>query len=184
MKAAEKNLLLAVRNRLRLATGSGGAGYAPEQCQVEALDEAPAVASDLYIIVGPMGWQPGPRHRSSGGVRDLIYSVGLFVAKRITDVPRDRRRDAFALRSGSLNDEIDKCFSVIDWKYEVITAANALILAEFGSSEGFIHPLVFEGMDAKPRTLPGEFFGASNEKAAGLGRLVRFGKARRITTLT
>ena len=183
MKTAEKNLLLATRNTLRTAIANGGAGYSHAQCNIEPEDQAPAVAGDTYVIVGPMGWQPGPRHGSSGGCRDLIYSVGIFVAKRITSVPRDRQRDAFALRAGALNDEIDKCFAAIDWNQTLIAAANALILEEAGSAEIFIHPLVFAGMDAKPRILPGEFFGAGNESAAGLGRLVRFGGARRITSL-
>lgn len=183
MRSAEKNLLLAVRNLLRTAVASGGAGYSEDQCNIETDDDAPAIQGPLYVIVGAMGWRPGPRHGTSGGVRDLIYSVSVFVAKRITSVPRDRREQAFVLGSGSLNDEIDKCFQVIDWKYEVVTAANALILKETGSQEGFVHPLVFSGMEARPRILPGEFFGASSESAAGMGRLVRFDGARRLTSL-
>lgn len=183
MKTAEKNLLLAVRNLLQTAVVSGGAGYSTSQCQIEATDDAPATVGDVYVIVGPLGWQPGPRHRTSGTVRDLIYSVGIMVAKRITHVPRDRQDQAFAIQAASLNAELDKCFAVIDWSWALTAAANVLILADAGSSEGFIHPLVFEGMDAKPRILGGEFFGAGKEPAAGLGRLMRFGMARRITTI-
>ncbi len=186
MKTAEKNLLLAVRNRLRTAIGSGGAGYTDAQCQIEAFTDegCPAMTADTYIVVGPLGFRPGPRHNTSGGVRDLIYSVGIFVVKRSTATPTDRERNLFALNSGSLSDEVDKCFQVIDWKYEVTAAANVLILAEASSSEGFIHPLVFVGADPKPKHLGPEFFQAkAGSQPVGMGRLFRFDHARRITTI-
>ncbi len=174
-EAAEKSLLLATRNRLISV-----AGYTSRQCAIEADDDAPATTGDLYVIVGPQGYRPGPRNGSSGFVSDLVFSIGVFVALRITAVPRDRHEMPYVLGTQTINKEIEKVLACVDWQWGLTSAANTLLTAETGTTYGFMHPLVFESVDAKPRILPGEFFGASNEAAAGMGRLVRFGGARRI----
>ncbi|MGH8743511.1 MAG: hypothetical protein ACREUY_04455 [Burkholderiales bacterium] len=180
MKAAEKNLMLAARNQLRLPQPTGG-GYAADQCDVEFDEMAPATVGDIYLAVIPGGWRPGPRHNTSGGVNDLVYSVLVAVVRRIGNVPRDRRRDVFLNNLNTLDDDIDKVYSALDWKYEVMNAANALILTDTTSTQGFIEPLRLVGDVGRPRLVDAEFFGGK-EGVAGMMRILPFGGARRITT--
>lgn len=176
MKAGEKNLLLAVRNRLRSVNS-----WTHAQCEIELDEAAPATTGDLYAIVMPGGWRPGPRHNTSGGVNDLVYSVDVAVAKRIANVPRDRMRDVFLNNLGNLSEELDLVYQAIDWKYEVNDAANALILAETESTEGFIEPLRFASIERRPRIVGGEIFAAKGGASAGMVRVISFTGARRIT---
>lgn len=177
MLAAEKNLMLAVRDALRVA-----GPYTESECQIEMDEQAPATTGATYIVVTTGGWQPGPRHQTAGGVNDLIYAVNVGVVKRAGATPRDRRRNLFFGNLSSLNAEIDKVFTAIDFNYNVMNAANALILTETGSTNGFIRPLTFHGMDRQPRVVPAEFFaGSPGENAAAMMRTISFGGARRIT---
>lgn len=173
--SAEKNLLLGVRNRLRT-----GVPYTNAQCQIEPDDDAPAIVGDVYCIVGAQGYRPGPRNATGGQVSDLVFSVGIFVAMRITAVARDRREQTFVEGTRTLNKELEKVAELLNWNWTLVSEVNTLLTAETGTA-GFMHPLVFESIDPKPRILGGEFFGSDYEGAAGMGRLMRFGGARRIT---
>lgn len=178
MRAAEKSLLIAVRDQLRAVCQ-----YAGGQCNIEYDDQvAPATTGDLFVVVTTGGWVPGPRHGTCGGVDDFVYSVNVGVVRRIGHVPRDRRTDEVYLRNLSgLAAEVDKIVMAVDWKYQVIMErANPLILAETSSNYGFIHPLVFKNVTQTPEIVGGEVFGAEG-KTAGLKRTVSFGAARRIT---
>ena len=177
MRVAEKSLLLATQNRLRTICG-----YTDPQCQIEYDEQAPAVTGDTYVIVMTGGWSPGPRHRTCGGVNDLLYAIDVGVVKRVSSVPRDRLRNVFFRNLSGLTEEIDKIYEAIDFEYDLINAASALITAETESTEGFVEALKFTGMDRRPRIVPGELFGAPNNEAAGLMRVINFGGARRITT--
>lgn len=181
MKYGETALLLAVRNVLRLATDQGGAGFGELQCEIEYDEMAPGTVGDVYLAVMPGGWRPGPRHNSSGGVHDLVYGVDVVVIKRVGNVPRDRMRETFLSNVDSLNVEIDRIVTAIDFKYLVNTVANTLIEEKNGSTEKFIEPLKLSGIDKRPRAAPGELFGG-NDTNAGLLRTVFFHGARRITT--
>lgn len=183
MKAAEKCLLIAMRDRLRLPEADGGAGYTPEQCDIELDEMAPAVAGDVYVVVIAGGWTPGPVHNTSGGVNDLIYSASVVVIRRIGNFARDRRRNIFLGNFGNLTDEMDKVYTAIDWSQSLLTAANQLVLNEVGSSEPFCTPLRFAGMDPRPRPAPAEIFGAAaGKQPAGMMRAIHFHGCRRITT--
>lgn len=186
MRAAEKNLLLATRNRLRLpiiaaAPSTGGAGFSEEECEVEYDEMTPATAGKLYCAVMPGGWKPGPRHNTSGGVNDLLYGVDILIAVRIGNVPRDRLRNVFINNLGALDEELDKIFPVVDFNEKLRVDANTLITIENGSTEGFSENLRFVGTDQKPRLAPAEMFGSANNPSAGLMRVLHFHGARRIT---
>lgn len=185
MRAAEKNLLIAVRDRLRSVND-----WTDEQCQVEHDEVAPAVAGNLYVVVMTGGWTPGPRHRTSGGVSDLIYSVDVSVAKRVANVPKDRLRNVFLHNLDSLDEELDKVYRVVDWggepdedgDYPLMRLANALILEETGSEQGFVEPLKFSSIERRPRIVGGELFSAkSGQPQVGMVRTMSFTGARRIT---
>lgn len=179
MKAAEKCLLLAIRNQLRAAPAS----FANSECEVEFDEMSPGTVSGTYLAVMPGGWVAGPRHKSSGLVNDLVYGADILVVKRIAHVPRDRRRDVFLKNLDSLDAEIDKVYAAIDFNYSLLAAANLLIKNETTSTEGFTEPLKFVGVDRRPRLAPAELFAAKpGEQAAGLIRVVSFHGARRITS--
>ena len=175
MLASEKNLLLAVRNRLRTV-----AQYANAICDIEFDEMAPAIIGDTYVIVMPGGWNAGPRHNTCGGVDDLVYSIRIAVVKRVTAVPRDRMRGIFYALSSSINAEFDKIHPVVDFNYTTMNAANTLITAETASVEGFIIPLRFSSMGPL-RLVSGEMFAGTTEDRAGLMRTAVYGGARRIT---
>ena len=176
MLEGEKSLLIATRDRIR-EQGQ----YKDYECEIEFDDQAPAVASDLYVVVTTGGWQPGPRHATAKGVNDLVYSVNVTIVRKAGATPRDRRRNIFFRNLSSLTVEIDKVYTAIDWNLDLMKLANDLIRTATGSTQGFIHPLVFSGMDRQPRIVPGEFFGGTGESVAGLARTITFSSARRMT---
>ncbi|MEX2176194.1 MAG: hypothetical protein WD872_17665 [Pirellulaceae bacterium] len=189
MRVAEKALLLATRNRLRLAVNvafpsTGGAGFAPEECNCEFDEIAPVTAGQRYVAVMPGGWRPGHRHNTSGGVNDLLYGVDVLVVVRAAHVPRDRTRDVFVGNLGALDEELDKIFPVIDFNEHLRNDANAIIAGESGSAEGFIENLRFVGTDPRPRLAPAELFAGRSGEVSGLMRVLHFHGARRITVKT
>lgn len=187
MRLAEKALLLATRNRLRMPLNQafpsqGGAGFSDDECQVEFDHMAPATIGKRYIAVMPGGWRPGPCHNTSGGVNDLVYGVDVLVVVRVGNVARDRLRDTFLNNVGALDEQIDKLFPVIDFNESLRNDANTIIQAEGGSTEPFIENLRFTGTDARPRLADAELFAGTTGQAAGLMRVIHFHGARRITT--
>lgn len=177
MLAAEKCLLLAVRERLRQECG-----YTDRQCEIEYDEQAPAITGDLYVIVMGGGWTAGPRHHTCEQINDLVYAVDVTVLQRATSVPRDRKRSLYFERFTALTEEIDKIYQAIDWNYPTImTNANAKIESLTGSTYGFIDPLRFFSIERRPRLVPGDMFDSREEHAAALARTISFGGARRIT---
>jgi hypothetical protein len=178
MKLAENNLVRAVRDRLRQA------GFAEQECDAEPSEMAPATVGKVYAAVIPAGWRPGPRHNTSGGVNDLVYAVKVAVIRRVTEVPRDRKRDIFLANLESLTADVDRVFEAIDWVYDVINLANAKIAATnvASSTYGFSEPLRLVGDVGPIRDVGPEFFGgAAGDTVAGMMRVLPFGGARRIT---
>lgn len=179
MNGGDKNLLLAVRNRLRTALTLDNA-----ECQIEHDEMAPATAGNTYVVVTPAGISPGPRHQTSGGIRDLLYAVDVTVVRRIGQIARDRVRDVYFANVDALQVVVDSVINAIDFDYTTLSAANTLILAAGGAyaSYGFVQPLTFRGADRKPRILSGEMYAASpGTGRVALARTVNFGGARRIT---
>lgn len=177
-RSGEKQLLIAVRDTLRTALS-----LTSDQCDIESDEQAASTAGKRYFCVMPNGITRGPRHSMSGGVRDQVFSVAVTCIVRIGNVPRDRRRGIFLEEFDSLGFSIDEVVDAIDWKYGVITAANADILTETSSTEGFIEPLVWMSTEAKPRHVDATIFSGTGSNAA-LARTVVFGGARRITYVT
>ena len=185
---SESALLRAVVTEIRAHNSS--ATYLARQVEYEIDELAPATVGDLYIMVIPAGVEAGPTHNTSGGVRDRLHNVDVAIALRAPKKPRDRRHEyltdfrgttsvgaQFAGHDMNINEQID-------FQNIVMTTANALILAESGSSEGFIETLKFAGL-GPIHDAPGEVFaGMPGESAAALIRTIRFRGARRIETLT
>lgn len=178
----ERALIVAVRNTLRLPIVDGGAGYSDAQCDIEPDEMAPATVGEVYVVVMCGGYQPGPRHRSSGGINDTVYGIDITVIKRIAQVPRDRHGSAYINNLSALSPEIGKVYNALDWNYDLITAANVLITANTGSVEGFMEPLKFSGIEKRPRIVGGDVLGSdAKSKAVGLARMISFHGARRMT---
>jgi len=177
---SETALLLAVRNRLR----SQVTAFTTDTCQIEYDELAPATVGDLYVVVLPGGITPGPVHNRSGTVVDEIIGIDVSVIIRIPGYPRDRRREKFIDASASLNAHLADVRKQIDWSYTINDDALTLITAQTSSTEEFIIPLRFAGIEARPRLVPSEVFAAKpGETAAGLKRGIQFRGARRIQTI-
>jgi hypothetical protein len=181
MKVSERALILAVRDALRVAFETT-VQNASDRIQAEIDEEVPATSGHEYIIVMPGGFGRSRRHLSSGGVFDLTYGVDVMVAKRVTNVPRDRRRDSWLYAADSLTPLVDLVIETVDFAYSITTAANATILEESSEDSGFIHPLVFASVDPRPRVVGPEVFLGQSQGVVGVARNVRFSDARRITS--
>ena len=181
---SESALLRAVVTEIRAHNSS--ATYLARQVEVEFDELAPATVGDLYIMVIPAGVEPGPAHNSSGGVIDKLYGVDVAMVLRAPKKPRDRRREYLTDFRGTTG--IGAHFArhefninlQIDFNYDVLGTANALILAESASTDGFMEPLKFAGL-GPIRLAPAEVFaGVPGESAAALIRTIRYRGARRI----
>lgn len=185
---SESALLRAVVTEIRAHNSS--ATYLARQVEVEIDEFAPATVGDLYIMVIPAGVEAGPTHNTSGGVIDRLYGVDVAIVLRAPKKPRDRRREYLTDFRGTTS--VGARFAQhelnieeqIDFQNIVMTTANALILAETTSAEGFTETLKFAGV-GPIREAPAEVFaGMPGESAAALIRTIRFRGARRMETLT
>ena len=176
----ESALLTAVRNQLRTVCG-----FSDAECQVEPDEMAPSVAGNRFVAVLPNGWRRGDTSNDSGGLRDKIYSVQVVLILRTTAIARDRQNDSIFLEaSKGLEKVLEDISAAIDWKYEVLNAANNIISTAGGSnaSRGFIEPLRESAIDPKPRYVNSGVFAAMPGKtSAALARTITFDGARRIT---
>lgn len=180
MLVAETELLKAVRTVLQAVTFAD-----PHYVNVEIDEKAPATAGQKYIAIQAGGTTNGKYHNPSGGVNDHLYAVDVTVAKRLTNVPRDRERDAFIFHTESLNVICEAVKTALDFRYDVLTVVNTALALLQPTQPGFFHPLVFAGIDPKPRIVTGDFFGADDEEPrAGLARKLTFNLANRITYRT
>lgn len=189
IKGTEQSLLLGVRSRLRLATGSGGAGFADKQCDIEFQQMAAAVAPDIFVCISPAQFEPTGTHGTSGTIRDVLVGCDVTVYVRTAHIARDRQRNPFALGTTTLQDQVDKIFDVVDWKYEVITAANVILaVAPYSSTAVFEEPLKFAGMSEPQEVdVSGVFAAAPPSGArtaiAAMARTIRFRNARRTVVI-
>jgi len=179
MTGGETALLRAVRTRLQAALT--GSAY---EVNIEIDEQGPATAAQKYVAIVPGGFSPGSYHNPSGGIYDFKYAVDVFVVMRITNVPRDRERDAFMFFLESVSSICEAVIVALDYRYDVTDTANVLLAAEQPGTLGFIHPLVLRDIDPKPRVVPAEVFGAGKETRAGMSRRISFGNAHRVVYRT
>jgi len=174
---SESALARAVRDQIRL-----NSAYNDRDVDVELDEVVPPVKGELYIIVIPAGIEAGPTHESSGCVIDELFSIDIVVIRRSPRVPSDRERKLFIAITRSFEVDRRNILSAVDFSYSVLTAANAYILAEESSSEGFIEPLK-QASVGRFRTATAETFRAApGETNAGVARTISYRGARRIQT--
>jgi len=149
---------------------------------VELDEQAPAVSGDIHITVMAGGTERGPTHDVSGCVIDKLYGVDVSVILRSPKRPRDRKRGLFIDLSDSHETILAMVEEQIDFDYTTLSTANALILAESASSQGFIEPLKFRS-NGPFRIAPAEIFaGVPGGSEAAVVRRTQFRGARRIVT--
>lgn len=181
MLDGETFLLRSVRNFLREKLT-----LSDTQCDCEPDEMVPAIAGDTYVAVIPNGFQPGPRHDTSGGVFDILHSVRVVVYQRIGNVPRDRRRSVYLDRLTGLNQLIAKIITQIDFSIDVMAVANTYLRTDFPTAQLFIEPLRLAQVDSKPRTVSNDEYaaaiggGGGSSQFVALARGVTFGRCRRI----
>ena len=182
---SESALARSVVNRIR-----AHADFRDEQVDLEIDERAPATAGGMYVIVTYGTVTPGPTHDTAGGVIDKLYGVDVTIALRSPKKPRDRTREFWSGFRGStaiVGDSFEKLGASIelqiDFDYNTLTAANALILAETGSTYGFIEPLKFAGA-GNIREAPAEIFAGTGPAVAAFVRTIQFRGARRIEVRT
>lgn len=173
-------LITAVRAALRTGMPLVFTNLEDGDIDIEYDEMAHAAKGDYYVVVTPGGITPGPHNL---WVDDHYVAVNITIILRAPKVPRDRQRDMFLIGASSIANIATTVDDLVGDSYAINDAANALILAEESSSEGFIEPLRFQGMDPKPTPASGSIF-ASNSKnqVAALKRTYRYGKARRLKT--
>lgn len=180
MSDTETALLLGVRDRIREACG-----YSEAQCECEFDEMAPASVGDVYVVVMPGGWQPGPRN-NGGGILDELIDVEVEVILRSGQFPKDRSRGLFMDTLTGLNTRLQQINTLAGHlNYAVLDLAKLHLV---DSTQGFVEPLKFGGIERKPREVPPEIFSATaGSQPAGLARRLTLVGARRIqnrTTMT
>jgi len=175
---SEEALLMSVRDHIREL-----AGYGPDECDVQMDEFVPNGIGDSYVAVLPGDLNAGPRHDSSGGVIDEIYSVRVLVIQRAAAIPADRLGNHWLTNVGGIAERCRRIRQVIDFNYSVTTMAKTFIT---GSTEGFNHPLVWRSTG---RTEPADSeifntakYNVKTHQAGGVKRMIEFGGCRRTTT--
>lgn len=178
MLIAETCLLLAVRNRLR-----EGMPLNEHQCDIEMDDQVPTLARELYVTVVGAGTMPGPWHKPSGGVWDLVFSVKVTVYQGASEVPKDRRRNLFIDRLDGLNQKLDQIIRLIDYDYRnLLDAAHVLIADTPANGGNYPEPFRTFTPDPTPRASLHDVYNASGgnggDQVAALSRGVTFSGCR------
>lgn len=171
---SQSALARAVRDRIAAL-----AAFRDNQVTVEIHEWAPATAGDYHIIVTDGGIVAAPRQETSGCVIDKWHGIDVIIAIRSRNIPRDRTRNAWIALSNSFETYAELIEQQIDFSDVTRAAANAYILAETGSTQGFITPLVWVAT-GPIREAPPEIFAGFGDETAALVRTLQFRRARRI----
>lgn len=146
MLVAETCLLLAIRARLQLRLA-----LTDNDCNIVFEDALPATAPALFIAISGAAATTAERHVSSGEVTDMRFSARVTVYKRITDVPRDRRRNLFIDRLTGLHTTLDRVMAEIDNNNELMRAAELLLVDTPAEGGQFPEPFRDMQIDPNPR---------------------------------
>jgi len=171
---SESALVRAVRDNI--ATSSL---FLARVVSVEPDESAPSVAADVFVICTYGGVRAGPAHEPSGPIVDKLYDINVSIALRSPKVPRDRQAKLWVGLSSSFETFGEEIESLVDFNYDVTTAASALILAETGSTFGFQEPLKIADWGPIRDAPPEIFAGTSGASPAAKIRQLQFRGARR-----
>ncbi len=130
---------------------------AADQIDIELDDEAPAMAGKLYFTVCPHGFRLGKKNSTATGIVHASYGIRVAVLQRITHQPRDRRREIFAGRLNSLNQQLSRVFEAMHWSSSLICKANKRLRKDCpGLTGDFTRQMVAVSADSKPKLQTGK----------------------------
>jgi hypothetical protein len=176
----EVAMLLAVAAKLRDSVANGGLGIGEQDCNVEIDEFFRATSGRMYVAVRPGGYSPGESH--SGGSDDLVVSLSVTVAIRVTEIARDRQNRKLTTLLGNLGNAMARVRTAVSWNYGVMNAANALIDPQPEPTKIFREPLRFTGIDTQPRMVSGASWGdVPSENNSAMARTMFFSGARFIS---
>ena len=150
-------------------------------------ESLPNAVGHYYVSINGVGISAGRTHTTSGGVRDLLYSIDMSVYVRSQDIPKDRNWKRYIGSEKTLSYLCAVVDSLIDFDYDVNANANAFLLAnETGSqkSQGFVEPLRFQNR-TKPQNILWSEVGANvagSDMAPGEKAIITYTGARRIVS--
>lgn len=173
---AETELLASVRSAVQTALT-----LSASEITIEMDEEVPAIAGDKHVVVSPAGIIKGPRHNRATGTVDFYVAVRVCVYRRITAIPRDRRREqALMDRLKSINADLDTIMDAIDFKYPILDTVNTAMSIPSGG--GFIEPLRFGSFDTKPTPVFKDVYaagtGTPGDPILAIKRGINFDSAR------
>lgn len=163
-------LLEAVRDRLRTFVNVDAS-----QCDVTP-GGRPIPSSGEYFI----GIDDGGSENSTPHYLSETFSVDVYVSYRTGVIPQDRKGKVLYLRTFyGLNDICDLVKVALHGKYEVVTAANALVQESAILAVGFQSPLRFMGA-GPARVETGDWSFGTQDDLAYLVKQLRFGGTLRV----
>jgi hypothetical protein len=171
-------LARAVRDAIRAL-----ADFRDRQVTAEVDERAPSRAGDLHVIVWPGGTEQDETNETSGCVLDKLFGINVSIAMRAPRKARDHQGEFWIQATDSFDTYAATIVSVVHFVYAVNTTANATILSESGSAEGFIEPLKCTGIGPIREAPPDIFADDPRSQRVAFIRTINFRGARRIQTL-
>ena len=159
------------------------ADFRSRQVTAEIDERAPSRAGDLHVIVWPGGTEQDDTNETSGCVLDKVFGINVSIAMRSPRKSRDHSGEFWIQATDSFDTYAAAIVSVVHFVYAVLTTANATILSESGSAEGFIEPLKCTGTGPIREAPPDIFADDPRSARPAFIRTITFRGARRITTV-
>lgn len=106
-------------------------------------DQLEPIAGHEYIAVCPSSAMPGPRHRTCGGVFDLLLGVRVVVYQRCGEVPQDRLEQVFMHRLTGINKRLKQIADILDFGNPFLVRATEV----YNGTVQYIEPLKFESLE-------------------------------------
>lgn len=159
---AETALLIAVRRILMEQLS-----IVADSIDIEIDDLAPAMTGNTYYCLSPAGGTVGKYTATADQTTHNIFGVRVAVIMKITEIPRDRRRNsAFLDRLSSINGLLSAVSRVLRFNYVVLDYANAEL--ELTAINGqFKKPLVPQSIDQKPKMVASDIYNAKSTNTGG-----------------
>lgn len=176
MNNSEKALLMGVRTAIINANI-----FSSDECKIEHDEFFPPTVGTKACVVCPAGYRRHENHGSSGGIKDLVFSISVTVALRVGQIARDKMHDGYLFNLLNLQNLVEAVCDVIDFNIDTMGLINTQLTTLSEPGQGFHFPLVFSNVDAKPRLAPPDMFAESTRHpgTSGLIRAIYFDNARR-----
>ena len=161
----------------------GLATFRDSQVTAEVDERAPSRAGDLHVIVWPGGTDEDDTNETSGCVLDKVFGINVSIAMRSPRKARDHQGEFWIQATDSFDTYAAAIVAAIHYDYAINTTANATILSESGSAEGFIEPLRCTGIGPIREAPPDIFADDPRSRRVAFIRTITFRGARRIQSL-